>query len=206
MALRDTLADSLRTAFFERGYEGLTMGEIADYCGFTRRALYHHFSNKEEAFRFSMRYDNERLINKGIAAAREVMWTGADAVDILTELMDVRYGETRRLVTASPFQVELNDHAFRRGRDVMIWAATEFQKQVAELLREMAEERELFSLRPGMTYEELAQIVCDGARANNQALPPIPIDELPSRYRATIRALLYGTVDSPLDGARKRAR
>jgi AcrR family transcriptional regulator len=205
MALRDTLADSLRKAFYERGYESLTMGEIADYCGFTRRALYHHFSNKEEAFRFSMRYDNERRIDNGMAAAREMMWTGADAVDILTELLDVRYGETRRLVSTSPFQVELNDHAYRRGRDVMIWAATEFQKQVADLLREMVE-RKLFTLKPGMTYEELAQIICDGARANNQALPPIPIEQLPSRYRAMTRALLYGTVESAEEGARKRPR
>lgn len=205
MPLRDTLADSLRKAFNERGYEGLTMGEIAEYCGFTRRALYHHFSNKEEAFRFSMRYDNERLINKGLAAARELMWTGADAVDILTELLDIRYGETRRLVSASPFTAELNDHAFRRGRDVMIWAATEFQKQVADLLREMVE-RKLFTLKPGMTYEELAQIICDGARANNQALPPIPIEKIPSRYRAMTRALLYGTVESAEEGARKRPR
>ena len=205
MALRDTLAESLRKAFYERGYESLTMGEIAEYCGFTRRALYHHFSNKEEAFRFSMRYDNERLINKGLAAARELMWTGADAVDILTELLDIRYGETRRLVSASPFTVELNDHAYRRGRDVMIWAATEFQKQVADLLGEMVE-RELFTLKPGMTYEELAQIICDGARANNQALPPIPIEQIPARYRAMTRALLYGTVESAEEGARKRPR
>jgi len=205
MALRDTLADSLRKAFTERGYEKLTMGEIADYCGFTRRALYHHFSNKEEAFRFSMRYDNERLIAKGLAAARELMWTGADAVDILTEMLDVRYGETRRLIATSPFVLELNDHGFRRGRDVMIWAATEFQKQVAELLAEMAKHG-LFKLREGGTYEELAQIICDGARANNQALPPIPIEQLPARYRAMTRALLYGTVDSVDEGARTRPR
>lgn len=205
MALRDTLADSLRKAFYERGYENLTMGEIAEYCGFTRRALYHHFSNKEEAFRFSMRYDNERLIDKGLAAARELMWTGADAVDIITELLDIRYGETRRLISTSPFVLELNDQAFRRGRDVMIWSATEFQKQVATLLAEMVE-RGLFTLRPSIGYEELAQIICDGARANNQALPPIPIEQLPSRYRAMTRALLYGTVDSVDEGTRKRPR
>lgn len=202
MALRDTLADSLRKAFYERGFEKLTMGEIADYCGFTRRALYHHFSNKEEAFRFSMRYDNERQMEKGLAAARELMWTGADAVEIITQMLDVRYGDTRRWLMKSPFALELNDQAFRRGRDVMIWAATEFQQQVAALLVEM-EERGLFRIRAGTTPEELAQIICDGARANNQALPPIPIEQLPSRYRATTKALLYGTVDA-VDGARTR--
>jgi AcrR family transcriptional regulator len=205
MALRDTLADNLRKAFYERGYEKLTMGELADYCGFTRRALYHHFSNKEEAFRFSMRYDNEKLIEQGLAAARDMMWTGADAVDTLTELLDIRYGETRRLLATSEHAIELNDQGFRRARDVMIWAATEFQQQVANLLGEM-EERGLFKIQAGMTREGLAQIICDGARANNQALPPIPIEQLPSRYRATIRALLYGTVDATDEAARKRAR
>jgi AcrR family transcriptional regulator len=205
MALRDTLADSLRKAFLERGYEKLTMGEIADYCGFTRRALYHHFSSKEEAFRFSMRYDNEKLIEKGLAAAREMMWTGADAVDVLTEMLNVRYGETRRLLATSEYALEVNDQGFRRGRDVMIWAATEFQKQVAALLLEM-EERGLFTIRPDISAEELAQIICDGARANNQALPPIPIEQLPVRYRATTKALLYGTVDAPDEAARKRTR
>ena len=202
MALRDTLADSLRKAFYERGYEKLTMGEIADYCGFTRRALYHHFSNKEEAFRFTMRYDNERQVEKGLAAAREVMWTGADAVEVITQMLDVRYGDTRRLLMKSPFALELNDQAFRRGRDVMIWTATEFQKQVATLLVEM-EERGLFRIRTGIAPEELAQIICDGARANNQALPPIPIELLPGRYRAMTKALLFGTVDAT-DGGRTR--
>lgn len=205
MALRDTLAESLRKAFNERGYEKLTMGEIAEYCGFTRRALYHHFSNKEEAFRFSMRYDNEMLIERGLAAARELLWTGADAVDVLTEMLDIRYGETRRLLAQSNFALEVNDQAFRRGRDVMIWAATEFQKQVAVLLAEM-EERGLFTRLPHISFEELAQIICDGARANNQALPPIPIDQLPTRYRAMTRAILFGTVTAPDAAGRKRTR
>src|SRR6188768_1899238 len=129
MALRDELATKVRQAFHECGYEKLTMGAIADYCGFTRRALYHHFSSKEEAFRFSMRYDNERLIEQGMLAAREVMWTGADVVTILAEMLDVRYGETRRRLAESPFALELNDQGFRLGRDVMVWAAIEFQKR-----------------------------------------------------------------------------
>jgi AcrR family transcriptional regulator len=195
MALRDTLADGLRKAFYERGYEKITMGEIAEYCGFTRRALYHHFSNKEDAFRFLMRYDNEKRMEQGLATAREMMWTGAEAVDILATMLDVRFGETRRMIATSPFMLELNDQAFRRGRDVMVWAATEFQKQVAALLVEM-QERGLFRIRQGLSPEELSQIICDGARANNQALPAIPVEQLPARYKAMTRALLFGTVDA----------
>ena len=120
-------------------------------------------------------------------------------------MLDVRYGETRRRLANSAHAPEINDHGFRRGRDVMVWAAIEFQQQVALLLAEMAE-RGLFRLRPGVAHADLAQLICDGARANNQALPPIPIEQLPARYRAMTRALLFGTVDSAEAGVRKRSR
>jgi AcrR family transcriptional regulator len=36
----------METAFIDQGYEAITMIEIADACGFTRRALYHHYRSK----------------------------------------------------------------------------------------------------------------------------------------------------------------
>ena len=55
-----------------------------------------------------------------------------------------------------------------------------------------SEARRLVSLKPGVTPELLAQSLCDGARGTNQALPPIPIDELHLRYRQIIEAILFG--------------
>ena len=49
------------------------------------------------------------------ATAREVMWTGADAVEIITRMLDVRYGDTRRLLMMSPHMLELNDQAWIRN-------------------------------------------------------------------------------------------
>ena len=77
----------------------------------------------------------------------------------------------------SPHALEINDQAFRRARDIMIDAAVDFQAKVADLLVEL-EARRLISLKSGVTPEALAQSLCDGARGTNQALPPIPIDEL----------------------------
>ena len=57
MSPREGLALRLRQAFLDHGYEQLTMSGLAQVCGLTRRALYHHFSNKEEAFRFVLRHD-----------------------------------------------------------------------------------------------------------------------------------------------------
>ena len=41
-------------AFLDHGYAGLSMVGLARECGFTQRALYYYFSNKEEAFRASI--------------------------------------------------------------------------------------------------------------------------------------------------------
>ena len=191
MSPREGLAIRLRQAFLDHGYEQLTMSGLAEVCGLTRRALYHHFSNKQEAFRFVLRYDGDTAIVAGMGAGRKRLDGGGSALDVLTDIMDLRYAENRRKLSVSPHALEINDKAFRLARDIMIEAATSFQAQVANLIVEMAGKR-LLQLRATTTPDELAQMVCDGARGSNQTLPPIPVNELPQRYRKIIAAILYG--------------
>ena len=96
MAISDELFEKLRQAFLGFGYEQATMSGLARACGLTRRALYHHFSNKEEAFRHVLSVANEVTIRAGMNAARRALDGGADAVEVITVLMDTRYGEARR--------------------------------------------------------------------------------------------------------------
>jgi AcrR family transcriptional regulator len=196
MSPREGLALRLRQAFLDYGYEQLTMSGLAQVCGLTRRALYHHFSNKEEAFRFVLRHDGDGAILAGMAAGRQLLEQGGGALDILTEIMDVRYAENRRKLSVSPHALEINDKAFRLARDIMVEAATSFQDQLAELITEMAAKK-LLHLRGETTPDSLAQMLCDGARGTNQTLPPIPVSELPARYRLILGAILYGAADPP---------
>jgi AcrR family transcriptional regulator len=191
---RDPLATRLERAFNDHGYEQLSMVGLAKLCGFTRRALYHHFSSKEEAFRFALRWRGELNIVAGMAAGRRLIEEGKGAVDIITEMMDVRYGETRRQLGLSPHALELNDQAFRRARDIMVEAAVDYQAKLAGLLTEM-EELGLLRFKPGTTPESLAQSLCDGARGTNQSLPPIPPDQLKTRYHKIITAILFGSAE-----------
>ena len=200
----ENLAASLRQAFLDHGYEQMTMSGLAQLCGFSRRALYHHFSNKEEAFRHWLDFYGRESIAKGITAGRNAMDAGGSAVDVIVETMNVRYGDARRRLSRSPHALEINDQAFRRARDIMVGAAVDFQGQVAELLVELADRR-LISLKRGVTPESLAQSLCDGARGTNQALPPIPIDDLHLRYRRIIEAILFGAA-TPAVQRGKRAR
>ena len=172
------------------------MSTIASVCGLTRRALYHHFSNKEEAFRFWLRHSNEVAVAAGFAAARDVLQAGGDAVDVVTTLIDVRYGDNRRRLALSPHALEINDQAFRNCRDLMDDSARAFQAEFADLLTEMAGPG-LFALRPEPSPADLAQILADGARGVNQSRPAASASELATRYRNMCAAILNGTVDPP---------
>lgn len=203
----ENLAARLRQAFLDHGYEQMTMSELAELCGFSRRALYHHFSSKEEAFRHWLDFYGQESIAVGLAAGRTVMDEGGGAVDVITEIMNVRYGDARRRLSRSPHLLEINDQAFRRARDIMVGAAVDFQAKVADMLVEM-KGRGLLRLKPGIGPATLAQSLCDGARGTNQSLPPIPIDELHLRYRQIIAAILFGAAEPPAakTGRKQRTR
>ncbi len=196
MAPSDDLADRVRQAFLDFGYEQLTMSGIARVCGLTRRGLYHHFSNKEEAFRHFLRVANEQSVRRGMAAGRAALEAGSGAGDILGETMDSRYGDTRRLLATSPHALEINDQAFRRAGDLMIESAVDFHRQLADFLAELAHRGKL-ALKPGIDVENLAQMLADGARGVNQSRPPVPPDGLAGRYRRMCEAILYGCAEPP---------
>jgi AcrR family transcriptional regulator len=194
MASTDDLAERISQAFLDYGYEQLTMSGLARACGLTRRALYHHFSNKEEAFRHMLRVGNERAIDKGMAAGRAVLEHGGGAVEVLSEIMDVRYGDTRRRLAASPHALEINDQAFRRGGDIMMEWAARFQRQLADILAELQAGGRLRP-KPAVSIEDLAQTLADGARGVNQARPPVAPEKLPERYRRMCEAILFGCAE-----------
>lgn len=43
-----TILDAAKRLFLEKGYEQITLQDIANACGLTRGAIYHHFKGKEE--------------------------------------------------------------------------------------------------------------------------------------------------------------
>lgn len=195
----------VRQAFLDFGYGELSMVGMARACGFTRRALYNYFSSKEEAFRASIRYENEEAILSGLAAGQRVRRHGGSALDILAEIMNVRYGFTRRSLNVSPHTVELNAEAFRRCRDIMIEVAVGFQREIETLIVDLDAEG-MLRLNGAFTPAQMAQMLADGARAVNQGLPPIPSEELAGRYRAMCQGLLYGMAEQPVAAARPTSR
>lgn len=175
------------------------MTALADACGLTRRGLYHHFKNKDEVFRAILVRGNQEAFENGQWAARAMLARGGSALDVVAEWLDTRFGNVRRVVSSSSHGEELNNLAFKIANDIMIEVSHETQAELARLLDDLAG-RGLLHLKPGVTPQETAQLISDGARGVNQARPPIPSGQIAARYRRIAEAILYGCA-SPGDSA-----
>ena len=183
-------------AFLEHGYRRLTMLGLAEACGFTARALYYYFANKEQAFRAAIRYHNDVSLSAGFSAGRAVRADGGNALDVFAEIMNIRFGATRRKANASRHLVELNAEVFKRCNDIVTAVALAFEAELARLIVEI-EGAGLLKLRAGLKPELVAQALANGARAVNQRLPPVAPRELASHYREMCGFILYGCAEIP---------
>jgi AcrR family transcriptional regulator len=190
------LLTQVNRAFLDNGYSGLSMVRLAKVCGFTQRALYYYFSNKEEAFRAMIAFRQAESIKLGLEAGRTILAKGGNALDVLTRILDVRYGDTRRRVIRSPHTVELNAEAFKRCRDLMIKSAIAFQADLENVIADLQASR-MLKLNHRFTPAQIAQALADGGRAVNQALPPIASEDYSARYRQICEMVLYGCAVMP---------
>jgi AcrR family transcriptional regulator len=190
------LLTQVNQAFLDNGYSELSMVRLAKVCGFTQRALYYYFSNKEEAFRAMIAFRQAESIKLGLEAGRTMLAKGGNALDVLTRILDVRYGDTRRRVIRSPHTVELNAEAFKRCRDLMIKSAIAFQTDLENVIADLQASR-MLKLNHRFTPAQIAQTLADGGRAVNQALPPIASEDYSARYRQICEMVLYGCAVMP---------
>lgn len=185
------LLTQVNQAFLDNGYSGLSMVGLAKACGFTQRALYYYFSNKEDAFRAMIAFRQAQSVELGLEAGRTIRARGGSALDILTKILDVRYGDTRRRVMRSPHTIELNAEAVKRCRDLMIKSAISFQAGLEIVIADLQAAR-MLKLNRRFTPAQIAQALADGGRAVNQALPPVAIEDYSARYRQICEMVLYG--------------
>lgn len=186
----------VREAILRYGYEALSMSVLAQACGLTRRGLYHHFSNKEDAVRAALWLENIERMAEGTRTARGVLESGGGALDVVAALLDVRFGVTRRRLAQSPHAKEINDIAFVIAEDMMMYVAARINEILAGLLQELVALKRL-RINDGVAPEYLASLLTDGARGVNQARPPIPSEKLAQRYRDMSAAILFGCATVP---------
>jgi AcrR family transcriptional regulator len=190
------LLQRVNKAFLDYGYSGLSMVTMAKACGFTQRALYYYFSNKEDAFRAIVQYRNDEAMDLARAAGQAIRANGGSALDIIAEILDVRYGGTRRRVNRSPHMVELNAEVFKRCRDIVIQVGVAFQAELEQLIVDLEKSR-MLTLNGRFAPAQIAQGLADGGRAVNQAVQPIADEDYKGRYRQACEMVLYGCATMP---------
>jgi AcrR family transcriptional regulator len=202
----DEMMERVRGAFYAHGFRELSMGGLAAACGYTRRNLYNYFSNKEDAFRALIQYTNAEQGRRGIEAGRSLIEQNASALDVLTEILVVRYATVRQRISRSPHALEINNEAFRLCHDIMIRSASVFTNGLKNMIVDLEKAGKL-QMKAGTTHLQLAQMLGDGVRGINQALPPVSPASLPGRYRQMCQAILFGSATEAMaQAARKAAR
>ena len=178
-------------AFLDRGYQHMTMVALSESCGFTRRSIYNYFANKDEAFRAMFRQYNLDSIDRAWKHVFDLRKADASVLDIVTGLIDVRYGDTWRLLDTSPHGAEIKGTAFAICLDIMLVLAVDFQRDVEHLIDELVAEGQL-AMKPAFTSAQLSQMLTDAARGVNQVYPAADVGGLSAQYRRTCEAILYG--------------
>lgn len=106
---RSRILDGARAAFMRYGFERSSMADIAAGAGVSRTALYHYFPGKEDVLQAVVDELHARQLNAAVA-----ILDNSQALDsALAGLIDVKFGRTLELVTASPHGVELVDAGHR---------------------------------------------------------------------------------------------
>jgi AcrR family transcriptional regulator len=185
------MMDRVRTAFYAYGFRELSMGGLASACGYTRRNLYNYFSNKESAFRALIQHTNAEQGQRAIDAGRALLDQGASALDVVAEVLIVRYVPVRVRASKSPHAREINNEAFRLCHDIMVRSATVFTTGLKNVIVDL-EKSGRMQMKPGVSHLQLAQMLGDGVRGINQNLPEVAASSLPGRYRQMCQAILFG--------------
>jgi AcrR family transcriptional regulator len=79
---RDTLLDAAEVVFAQRGFHGASLDEIAETAGFTRGAIYKHFTDKEDLFLAVNDRFNDRTLHAFSDLLDEQGAQGFDDVDL----------------------------------------------------------------------------------------------------------------------------
>ena len=158
MTPRERILDSAARIFAQYGYRLASMELVAQECGLTRQALYHHFDSKEALFRAV----SEAVLEGALAAERSAALREERAGKGLDEIMAAQLGARYRhlfdLLRGSAHAEELMSEHQRQTRDLHQRFAQQKSDLIAGTIARVTAANGLV-LRDGMTPAELARCV-----------------------------------------------
>ena len=158
MTPRERILDSAAKVFGQYGYRLVSMELVAQECGLTRQALYHHFDSKEALFRAVVEAVHEGALEAERAAASREEGAGKGLADIMVAQLEARYRVFLDLLKGSAHAEELLSEHQRQTQDLLQrFAAEKFGLIVGTIERVCAANR--LTLRNGLTPAELGRCI-----------------------------------------------
>jgi AcrR family transcriptional regulator len=106
---RDALLDAAAKVFAERGFQGASLDEIAATAGYTRGAIYKHFTDKADLLHEVCVRLNERLFAEFDEIPTEGDWRGTDIEAVTDQWTSMTERDAEFRIVMLEFQL----HAYR---------------------------------------------------------------------------------------------
>ncbi|MBX6383219.1 MAG: helix-turn-helix transcriptional regulator [Microbispora sp.] len=132
---RAALLAATRALLEEEGFEGLTMGAVAERANVSRRALYLHFASRTELVTSLFDYLAEQ---EGLSDSLRGVWDAPDAIGTLKEWARhmARYAPRLFAIDRAVNRVWWRDADVARHRDRVVASQRRNARMLAERLRE----------------------------------------------------------------------
>ena len=158
MTSRERILDSAAKVFGQYGYRLASMELVAQECGLTRQALYHHFDSKEALFRAVVEAVQVGALEAERAAASREERAGNGLADIMVAQLEARYRYFLDRLKGSAQAEELLSGHQRQTRDLhQTFIDLKFRLIVGTIERVCA--ADTATLRDGVSPIELARCV-----------------------------------------------
>jgi AcrR family transcriptional regulator len=203
VASRERILDSAAKVFGQYGYKLASMELVAQECGLTRQALYHHFDSKEALFRAVVEAVHQGAFEAERAAGLKQERAGKGLADILAAQLDARFRYLFDLIRGSAQLEELLSEEQRQTRDLhQVFVDHKFSLIVGAIERARAAGK--VALRVGTTPVELARSV-------ELAAQGLDLKKADARVLAdlerSVRLMVAGAIAAALDtGDRRHSR
>jgi AcrR family transcriptional regulator len=200
MDSRERILGSAAKVFGQYGYKLASMELVAQECGLTRQALYHHFDSKEALFRAVVEAVYEGAFEAERAAGLRQEQAGAGLADILAAQLEARFRYLFDLIKGSAQVEELMSEQQRQTRDLhQTFIDRKLSLTQGAIERACAAGRAI--LRDGVTPAELARSV--ELIAHGLDLKTAGANLLADLERS-IRLMVAGAIDAPPQATERR--
>ena len=200
MTSRERILDSAATIFGKYGYRLASMELVAQECGLTRQALYHHFDSKEALFRAVVEAVHEGALKAERSAAAREERAGKGLAEIMIAQLGARYGSLLDRLKGSAHADELMSEHQRQTQDLLQRFADEkFELIVGTIERVCAANK--LTLTNGLTPAQLGR--CIELAAHGLGLKKADKGALGDLERS-IRLLIRGAVAETPAAAKPR--